>query len=201
VASNLVFSWKWLNSSDPRLCFPRATSQTILAQCLRCVHHTLRCCSSSSCCCSFFLFFFLRFIYLFILCIWVQCGCTDGCEPSCCCWEFNSGPLEEQSVLLIAEPSLQPSSFLFKKIIASLVIMCVFSVCMYVCACVHPVQSLCAQTEEVAQSHGTRITGGCEPPYAMTSAGAARAPSPLLRFRFTKLPVAALHLPCSTGKL
>jgi len=33
---------------------------------------------------------------------------TDGCEPPCGCWELNSGPLEEQSVLLTAEPSLQP---------------------------------------------------------------------------------------------
>jgi hypothetical protein len=33
----------------------------------------------------------------------------DGCEPPCGCWELNSGPLEEQSVLLTAEPSLQPS--------------------------------------------------------------------------------------------
>jgi hypothetical protein len=24
---------------------------------------------------------------------------TDGCEPPCGCWELNSGPLEEQSVL------------------------------------------------------------------------------------------------------
>jgi len=32
---------------------------------------------------------------------------TDGCEPPCGCWELNSGPLEEQSVLLTAEPSLQ----------------------------------------------------------------------------------------------
>ena len=32
---------------------------------------------------------------------------TDGCEPPCSCWELNSGPLEEQSVLLTAEPSLQ----------------------------------------------------------------------------------------------
>jgi hypothetical protein len=35
---------------------------------------------------------------------------TDGCEPPCSCWELNSGPLEEQSVLLTAEQSLQPSS-------------------------------------------------------------------------------------------
>ena len=35
---------------------------------------------------------------------------TDGCEPPCGCWELNSGPLEEQSVLLSSEPSLQPCS-------------------------------------------------------------------------------------------
>jgi hypothetical protein len=28
------------------------------------------------------------------------------------CWELNSGPLEEQSVLLTAEPSLQPEALL-----------------------------------------------------------------------------------------
>jgi hypothetical protein len=33
---------------------------------------------------------------------------TDGCEPPCGCW--NSGPLEEQSVFLTAEPSLQPTN-------------------------------------------------------------------------------------------
>jgi hypothetical protein len=34
---------------------------------------------------------------------------TDGYEPPCGCWELNSGPSEEQSVLfLTAEPSLQP---------------------------------------------------------------------------------------------
>jgi hypothetical protein len=32
-------------------------------------------------------------LYLFILCIWVHCSCTDGWEPSCGCWELNSGPL------------------------------------------------------------------------------------------------------------
>ncbi|EDL33388.1 mCG1045525, partial [Mus musculus] len=60
------------------------------------------------------------FIYLFIYCIQVHCCClqthqkrvsdpiTDGCELPCGCWELNSGPLEEQSVLLTAEPFLQP---------------------------------------------------------------------------------------------
>ena len=33
---------------------------------------------------------------------------TDGCEPPCGCWELNSGPLEEVSMFLTAEPSLQP---------------------------------------------------------------------------------------------
>jgi hypothetical protein len=36
----------------------------------------------------------------------------DGCEPLCDCWELNSGPLEEQSVLLTSETSLQPSFLL-----------------------------------------------------------------------------------------
>ena len=35
---------------------------------------------------------------------------TDGWEPPCGCWDLNSGPLEEQSMLLTAEPSLQPGS-------------------------------------------------------------------------------------------
>jgi hypothetical protein len=60
--------------------------------------------------------FFKRFYYY----IKVHCSClqthqkkasdliTDGCEPSCGCWDLNSGPSEEQSVLLTAEPSLQP---------------------------------------------------------------------------------------------
>jgi hypothetical protein len=51
--------------------------------------------------------------------MWVHCHClqthqkrasdpiTEGCELSRGCWEMNSGPLEEQSGLLITEPSLQ----------------------------------------------------------------------------------------------
>ena len=38
----------------------------------------------------------------------------DGCESSCGCWELNSGPLEEQSVLLGTEPSLQPAPMFLK---------------------------------------------------------------------------------------
>jgi hypothetical protein len=40
---------------------------------------------------------------------------TDNCELSHGCWELNPGPLEEQPVLLTAEPSLQPLEFLFQK--------------------------------------------------------------------------------------
>ena len=39
---------------------------------------------------------------------------TDGCEPPCGWWDLSSGPLEEQSVLLTAEPSLEPPGYLFK---------------------------------------------------------------------------------------
>ena len=58
-------------------------------------------------------------LVLFYICSFRLCVCskecthesdpiTDGCEPPCGCWELNSGPPEEQSVLLTAEPSLQP---------------------------------------------------------------------------------------------
>jgi hypothetical protein len=62
--------------------------------------------------------FFLK-IYLFLF-LRLHCSClqthqksasdpiTNGCESPCGLWELNSGPLEEQSVLLTAEPSLQP---------------------------------------------------------------------------------------------
>jgi hypothetical protein len=68
-----------------------------------------------------FLFFvFLRFIYFMymstpLLSLDTQKRASDpitnGCEPPCGCWELNSGPLEEQLVLLTTEPCLQPRSF------------------------------------------------------------------------------------------
>jgi hypothetical protein len=72
----------------------------------------------------FLSFFFLRSIYLFHVCEYTvavfrrtrgrhRIPMTDGCEPPCGCWELNLGPLEEQSVLLITEPSLQPQGALF----------------------------------------------------------------------------------------
>ena len=41
---------------------------------------------------------------------------TDSCEPPCGCWELNSGPLEEQSVPLTTEPSLQLPVGLFLNV-------------------------------------------------------------------------------------
>jgi hypothetical protein len=41
---------------------------------------------------------------------------TDGCELPCGCWELNSVPLEEQSVLLTTDPSLQPHILNFLNI-------------------------------------------------------------------------------------
>lgn len=44
---------------------------------------------------------------------WIPLGLesTEGCELVCGCWESNPRLLEEQQVLLTAEPSLQPSFF------------------------------------------------------------------------------------------
>ena len=53
--------------------------------------------------------YFIYYIYNMYACRpeeVIRCGPTRGC------WELNSGPLEEQSVLLTAEPSLQPFLFI-----------------------------------------------------------------------------------------
>lgn len=34
---------------------------------------------------------------------------SNSCEQPCGCWELRLGPLEKQSVIITAEPSLQPS--------------------------------------------------------------------------------------------
>ena len=58
--------------------------------------------------CPLLLFHFLKNIYL-----GASVPITDGHEPPWGCWELNSGPLEEQSVLLTAEPSRQTLIFSF----------------------------------------------------------------------------------------
>ena len=73
------------------------------------------------------IFYFLKIYSIYFTNVWVDCCClqthqkkaldpiTDGCEPPCGCWELNSGPLEEQLVLLTTEPSLQPYFLFFLK--------------------------------------------------------------------------------------
>jgi hypothetical protein len=67
--------------------------------------------------------FFLRFIYFMSVSTLLLSSDThqkrasdptiDGCEPQCGCWELNSAPLVEQSVLLTTKPSLQTLLLLF----------------------------------------------------------------------------------------
>jgi hypothetical protein len=47
---------------------------------------------------------------------------TGGCEPPCGCWNLNSGPLEEQSVFLPAEPSHQLYLFFFQILLLMMVL-------------------------------------------------------------------------------
>lgn len=42
-------------------------------------------------------------------------GVTDSCKQPCGSWELNVGPLEEQPMLLTAEPSLKPLTLYFLK--------------------------------------------------------------------------------------
>jgi hypothetical protein len=71
----------------------------------------------------------------------------DGSEPPCGCRDSNSGPLEEQSVLLTTEPSLQPIKYVsywyvgrllsFMLILYPTILLCstgfVVVVCLFVC--------------------------------------------------------------------
>jgi hypothetical protein len=67
-------------------------------------------------------FFFKEFFFLYVSTLQLSSDTpgeresdviTHGCKPPCGCWDLNSEPLEEQSVLLTAEPSLQPPSYHF----------------------------------------------------------------------------------------
>jgi hypothetical protein len=77
------------------------------------------------CVCSFHIFYIPQgslFLNLFIYLLYVSTLqtlqkrasdlITDGYEPPCGSWDLNSGQLEEQSVLLTAEASLQGSFFM-----------------------------------------------------------------------------------------
>jgi hypothetical protein len=71
-----------------------------------------------------FVWMFCRHVCLYTWCVWYPCrpeevvtatgiGVIVGSEPPCRSWESNLYPVEEQSVLLTAEPSLQPSKLFF----------------------------------------------------------------------------------------
>jgi hypothetical protein len=62
---------------------------------------------------------FLNDLFIYFMCIAVlpagmsgfgspRTEVTNSCELSGRCWEFNPSPLEEQPVVLTADPSLQP---------------------------------------------------------------------------------------------
>ena len=66
----------------------------------------------------------LNFLKIFIYYVYnILSACMPGgqkraslqmvVKPPCDCWELNSGPLEEQAMLLTTEPSLQPPKIKF----------------------------------------------------------------------------------------
>jgi len=77
----------------------------------------------------------------------------DGCEPPCGCWELNSGPLEEQPVLLTTEPILQSNLFTL--------ILCALVFCLHVCL------SVCLSLSDCVgvRSHRTWTIDSCELPH------------------------------------
>ena len=70
-----------------------------------------------------------KLLHMFIPCMWVHCRCLQTHQKrvldphyrwlwaTCGCWELNSGPLEEQSMLLTTEPSLQPQKVTMFKLV------------------------------------------------------------------------------------
>ena len=62
---------------------------------------------------SFYLLFYVYwcFAYMYVCVKVSDIGVMDSCELPCGCWELNLGPLEDQSMLLTTELSLQPFSF------------------------------------------------------------------------------------------
>ena len=81
-----------------------------------------------ACATTTWIFLLLLFLKIFLLIFYVYSvlpGCqkrepdliTYGCEPPCSCWELNSGPLEEQLVLLTSDHlSSPPWGILMTKI-------------------------------------------------------------------------------------
>jgi hypothetical protein len=70
-------------------------------------------------CCEFFFERFIYYICKYTVAVFqthqkrASGLITDGCELTYGCWDLNSVPSEEQSVLLTTEPSLQSSAMNF----------------------------------------------------------------------------------------
>jgi hypothetical protein len=62
-------------------------------------------------------------------------GVTDGCEPLCAFWELTWGSLQEQSVLLTTEPSVQQQFHFLLLILFIFVYSLDVYVCVRVCLC------------------------------------------------------------------
>lgn len=69
---------------------------------------------------------------------------------SCSVWKLNLGPLEDWSVLLATEPSLQPQEFYFVN-------------CVYVSVCEYQDVSAGAQGYQRYWFPAAGVIGGCEP--------------------------------------
>jgi hypothetical protein len=120
---------------------------------------------------SFNLFFnLLFFLDLFAIFIWVHCY-----------WDLNPGPLEEQSVLLTAEPPLQPC----------------FTLCVWMlaCKCIWAPQHACIARRWCGVLWNWSYTDGCElwAP-GMEPKFSQEQPLPL-----TTEPPSSLSLPVSVG--
>jgi hypothetical protein len=70
----------------------------------------------------------LFYVHWCFACVYVYVRVTGCYKLPCECWELNPGPVEEQSVFLTAEPSLQPlHAWLFKKCFSKCVLCAVGS--------------------------------------------------------------------------
>ena len=108
----ITSSGAWLGNFP--LKFPVLPSSEMIYR-VKCQHMSLWKHSRSN---SYFWNLFSGFIYLFNACEYTvphfkpeegtPDSVTNGCETPCGCWELNSWPLEEQSVVLATKPSLQP---------------------------------------------------------------------------------------------
>lgn len=87
-----------------------------------------------------------------------------SCEPPCVCWGLNQRPLEEQSVFLTAEPSLQPWLIVLLALINSPAPPCPLSA-LWVSSTLHThrgLRTLCGNSCHHGCSHSVPETSSSE---------------------------------------